>query len=303
MPSTVCLAISSYRSDNAVQALLESAAELVPSVFSHVLVVDSLGTGRIPKLLQERGWTWVSYHSADSNLGSAGNLAWRLELAASSDADYVYALNHDGLLSEATVNALVAGAREVPQLGAAYPLRVLSNQKGRYDVTGVSRFLLPTRTQQSPPKSSLLDVYWGSSNGTLYALEPIRKGLSPWGDLWMGWEDLGYGWLLHKNGYRQVIVRDAIFDDSYEFGSVGRPGAGSFYVTRKPSWYAYYTTRNLILIGRRLRPAWDVRASLGCRIALEWGTTALLRPEKRERLGLMARGLWDGLLGRSGKLA
>lgn len=301
MSEKVCLAISSFRSDDAICALLETAQVLVPSVFCHVLVVDSLGTGKIPALIEERGWRSVSYHSANVNLGSAGNLARRLELAASSDADYVYALNHDGDLSGHTVAALLAGARKVDRLGAAYPLRILSNRNGTYDVTGASRLLLPTRSRKSPPDTALLDVYWGSSNGTLYALEPVRAGLSPWGDLWMGWEDLGYGWLLRQNGYRQVIVRDAPFHDSYEFQKMASGTRRALFVTQKPAWYAYYTTRNLILIGRRLQPRWDVHASFGCRIAIEWGTTALFRPPRAERLRLMARGMLDGLRGRSGK--
>lgn len=297
----VCLAISSFRSDDAVRLLLETAEALVPRVFSHVLVVDSLGTGKIPAWIEERGWDFVSYHSASVNLGSAGNLARRLELAAGSNADYVYALNHDGELSEPSIRALIAGAGPIERLGAAYPLRVLSNRNGVYDVTGASRLLLPTQSLKSPPDTGLIDVYWGSSNGTLYSLEPVRRGLSPWGDLWMGWEDLGYGWVLHQNGYRQVIVCDAPFNDSYEFQSLGRRAGIARFVSQKPAWYAYYTTRNLILIGRRIKPAWDVQASFGCRIAIEWGTTALFRAPRRERLGLMLRGMLDGLFGRSGK--
>lgn len=298
MPKT-CLTISSFRFDDSVAALLEEAAPLVPRVFSEIIVVDSLGTGRIPELIRERGWSFVTYHSESVNLGSAGNLARRLELAAATDADYAYALNHDGRVREDTVTALASAAARIERLGAAYPLRVLSNQDGRYDVTGAFRLLMPRRTRREPPEDELMDVYWGSSNGTLYALDPIRSGLKPWADLWMGWEDLGYGWLLFSHGYRQVIVRDAVFHDTYEFRGLGEHQ--SLYVSRKPSWYAYYGTRNLILIGRRLRPAWDVGASFGCRIALECGTTALFRPEKRKRFELIARGIWDGLLGRTGK--
>src|SRR5690606_23523370 len=199
MSPKVCLAISAFQSDAAVAALLEQAAALVPDVFWRVLVVDSLGTSRIARLIQARGWTWVTYHCSDINLGSAGNLARRLELAAKLDADFVYALNHDGHLSGPDVVALVEGARTVQRLGAAYPLRLLSKQDNRYDVTGVSRLLFPTRSRTKRPNTGLLDVYWGSSNGTLYALEPVRSGLLPWSDLWMGWEDLGYGLLLNRH--------------------------------------------------------------------------------------------------------
>jgi GT2 family glycosyltransferase len=297
----VCLTISSYRFDDSVAALLEKAAPLVPRVFSQVIVVDSLGTPRIPALIRERGWDFIEYHSADTNLGSAGNLARRLELAAATDANFAYALNHDGELSEEVVTRLVAAASRVEHVGAVYPLRALVNLGGRYDYTGTFRLLLPTRSSKEAPPTDLLDTYWGSSNGTLYSLEPIRQGLKPWADLWMGWEDLGYGWLLAKHGFRQVIVRDAVFADFYEFRELGSARLGA-QVSQKPAWYSYYNARNLILIGKRIRPAWDVGASFACRIALECGTTALFRSQKRERFSLLARGVWDGLFGRTGQL-
>ncbi|HYO97423.1 MAG TPA: hypothetical protein VER33_23085, partial [Polyangiaceae bacterium] len=74
------------------------------------------------------------------------------------------------------------------------------------------------------------------------------------------------------------------------------------YLSDKPSWYAYYAARNLVLIGNRLSTDWPVHASLGCRIAMECGVTLLARPKKRERLRLIAQGVLDGWRGRSGKL-
>ncbi len=301
MPPSVCLAISSFRNDDAVQKLLEAAAPLVPSLFSSIIVVDSLGTGRIAALIDERGWSFARYECARVNLGSAGNLARRLELSAESGADYVYALNHDGLLSPPAIEALVQAASNNPRIGAAYPLRILPNRARAYDVTNTSRLLLPRRTRPHAPSDATLTAYWGSSNGALYALAPVREGLSPWADLWMGWEDLGYGWLLASRGYQQVIVRDAVFEDPYEFKVLPAAG-GELYVTDKPAWYAYYFARNLILIGGRLRPNWPVRASLVCRIALECGATTLLRSRKQERLRLLARGIIDGVRGVTGKL-
>lgn len=299
MSVKVCLAISSFRSDDAVIALLEAAAPMIPSVFSQVIVVDSMGTGRIGACVRQRAWPQVRYESAEVNLGSAGNLARRLRLAAETDADFVYALNHDGSISSATVAALVGAATGVKGIGAVYPLRILPNRGRLYDVTGTSRCLVPRRTRLDSPRTATLRAYWGSSNGALYALEPVRRGLLPCGDLWMGWEDLGYGWLLESRGYRQVIACDAIFEDPYEFRSLeALPGT---YITDKPTWYAYYFARNLLLIRKQLRPAWPMEASLWSRIALEFGVTACFRSRKRERLSLLARGVTDGLRGVTGK--
>jgi rhamnosyltransferase len=296
-PLRVWLTISAFRSDEALAQLLEQASQLVPSVFEHVLVVDSLGSGAIPRLIAERGWSWASYESADENLGSAGNLARRLAHAAAAGADYAYALNHDGRLEAETISALLLEARRNPDLGALYPLRRLVNRGGRFDVTGRVPWPVPRIAVRKPPSAATFGVFWGSSNGTLYSLAPVRAGLSPWADLWMGFEDLGYGWLLTEKGYRQVVVKDALFEDGYEFKAVM---GGAVHRSDKPAWYSYYFARNLILVARRTHQGAATFAALGLRIAMESVVSATLRPNRGERLRLIGRGLLDGLRGKSG---
>jgi hypothetical protein len=295
-PARVWLAISSFRNDDAVSKLLEEASSLVPTLFERALVVDSLGTGAIPKLIQRRGWDFVQYESADVNLGSAGNLARRMTVSAAAGADYVYALNHDGELLEETVRKLVEAGQQAPQLAVLYPLRRLRNRGGKFDVTGRLRWPLPRIAVSEPPSPEVFDVYWGSSNGTLYSLEPVRSGLVPWADFWMGHEDLGYGWLLAAHGYRQVVVRGAVFDDPYEF----RELVGGMHRTDKAAWYSYYFARNLLLIGQRTQQPLPMLAALAARIALEGLVSATLRPDRAQRLRLLCRGVVDGLAGKSG---
>jgi hypothetical protein len=116
----------------------------------------------------------------------------------------------------------------------------------------------------------------------------------------MGWEDLGYGWLLHRHGYRQVVLTEAVVDDSYEY----RPHALGPFVLRsgdKPHWYTYYRIRNLILVTRRVRPRLAVSLGMACRVAFDLLPAVVLRDHKRERLGLYVRGLAHGLRGVAGK--
>lgn len=293
---SVALAISSFRNDDAVLALLE-AAHRGPAQFSSILVVDSLGTGRVPMAILERGWTDTTYWTAERNLGSAGNLQRRLEMAAAAGANWVYALNHDAQLVPAMLAAQVAVAEAHVDLGAVYPLRRRVGRGGTYDLTGTRRFPLSYRGVIARP-TGLLDVWWGSSNGTLYACNPVRGGLVPWGELWMGWEDLLYGWVLAEHGYRQVIATDAVFDDPYEYTTVR--GAS---LTDKPSWYAYYFARNLILAAGRTALPPGVKAQLAVRIAAEFAVSATLRSDRRERLKLLAAGVRDGIRHQTGKYA
>ncbi len=311
LPS-VCLTVASFRFDNAVIALLESVLEGEPKDwdtkggrecfrFNDIIIVDSMGTGNLARTIKQRGWsTLVEVFDQPTNIGSAGNLAMRLQLAADRGHDWVYAINHDGEVDLDVVEALVSCGESLDQVGAVYPLRYKTGRK-MYDLTGTQKLPLPFKGTASKPSEELLNVYWGSSNGTLYALNPTREGLKPWSDLWMGWEDFGYGWLLEHNGYHQVVLTTVENRDPYEFVT-HRFGGASFTVTDKASWYSYYMARNLILITRRNRQPATHWVTVAGRIALEVALTTALRPDKLNRYKLLARGTLDGILNRTGKI-
>jgi GT2 family glycosyltransferase len=296
----VVLAISSYRNDATVLALLEAAVTLGRG-FGAIIVVDSLGTGIVEREVRDRAWSGlVTYVSASLNLGSAGNLAERMTLASRTGLDWVYAINHDGQFKAESVAGLLAiGLRESTTdhpVGAVYPLHRLPNREGAYDVTARARFPLKAVRTKSRPESPAEDVYWSSSNGALYSLEPVRRGLLPWADLWLGYEDLGYGLLLHSHGYRQILSTRVIIDDDHEF----RKTAG-VWITVKPHWYAYYRARNLLLVAERTGQPLKTRIAIYGRLLLEAGLTIALRDHKLERLRYIGRGALDGFRGCAGK--
>lgn len=299
MTSRVAVVISSFRGDDSVLALLRAAAQVEAPPWQRILVVDSLGSGKVARAIADEGWTWAEYRSHAVNLGSAGNLAARLTWAAREDFDYAYALNHDGRLEAATVRGLVQSAERrasTTRVGAVYPLRRYVGRGHRYDLTGKTRLPIPfVGTAKRPTES--FRVYWSSSNGALYALEPARQGLLPWADFWMGWEDLAYGWLLDDQGYEQWVEASVDFDDDYETREVFE----GLVVTEKPAWYAYYQMRNLLLASRRTRQSPLARMMIAARFGLEATLTLAVRRDKARRLRLLGRGIRDGLNDVSGK--
>ncbi len=290
------LVISSYRNDDQVLGILEQVHASQEPMFDRVLVVDSEGTGVVPRSLQERGWERVIYKSYDRNLGSGANLHERLRLAAEGGADYAYALNHDAYFDPNVVSLLLKTAQSTDRVGAVYPLSRLT-ALGLYNVTGTRELPLPAKFVASPPSAPLLDVYWSSSNGALYATEPVRRGIVPWEAMWMAWEDLEYGWQLSSHGYRQVIVCDAVFHDNFEYI---RPWFGR--AMDKPPARTYYHMRNLLLAirRRRNRPLYYLVALY--RVAIEGAVILLARPEKWKRLRLLCAGVFDGLNGIEGQV-
>lgn len=291
------VAVSTFRSDAAVLALLKRIFAQGGAQAAAVIVVDSLGDGGLARAIADRGWP-VRYENAAVNLGSAGNLARRLQLASEvPGARWCFALNHDGTFDRSMVETMVRRGEQAQRVGAVFPRRIMTDRG--------NCVLRPHRHVFDTPRFGAGDsvpqeVAWDSSNGALYGLGPIRQGLLPWADLWMGWEDLGFGWLLQRHGWKQLYSPDADYHDNYEYARVSLLRRQLF-ITRKPAWYAYYVIRNLLLIIRRTGGGWTAWSYFATRLARELLFTLLFRSEKRRRLRLLWRGLADGLRGVTGQ--
>jgi hypothetical protein len=294
----VVLAISTFHSDDAVLVTLGKLFAVGSPPFSTIIVVDSLGSGRIGVVANERGWP-IIYENAQMNLGSAGNLARRLEIAASMDADWCFTINHDGYVDLKVVARAVAIGLSRERTGAIYPLQRYTMRENLFDAPRTELYPF-AKVIENRPGEQPLPVAWGSSNMALYSLNPIRQGVRVWDDLWMGWEDLGYGGLLTRAGWRQFLSTATVIDESYEYRPVGVAGR-RVHIADKPPFYSYYSIRNLILIDQRLRPGWRFRRAILAKLLKEHVLTMLSRNHKRERLALLWDGIFDGLRGISGK--
>jgi GT2 family glycosyltransferase len=294
----ICLAISSYRSDDAVLEILEAAhATGSRHSFESIIVQDSLGSGVIPQAIHARGFEDVHYLNATTNLGSAGNLAARLSVASKRSADYVFAINHDGKLDLDLIARLQEAADQHPNIGAVFPRRRYPKRNGQLERTGERGPIPFFFGERHPPGTPTSATTWSSSNGSLYALAPVRAGLLPRAEFWMGWEDLEYGLQLRAANHAQLIVNDAILDDDYEY-RIHRFGPLSLSISSKPAWYEYYIARNLILATHH-HP--ELRRMAAAKVFVEAGVVLAARADKRRRFRLLGRGVFDGLLGKAGK--
>lgn len=297
----IALAISTFRSDEAVIGLLRSAFAPGQPRFGAVIVVDSLGSGAIERTASEQGWN-VHYINASSNIGSAGNLDLRLRTAASLGLKWCFAVNHDGVVDIAKVEALHGHATSRPRVGAAYPQLVYPNAGDRLDSPrrGFSTYNIfrPDKTEDA--SRNCVEVAWSSSNCALYNLDAIRDGVPVWPALWMGFEDLALGWELQRRGWTQLQCPDVHIVDSYEFKPVRLLGR-DMHLADKPSWYMYYHLRNLLLIARRSRGAAAGWSSIAVRMIVNVGLIVFYRDKKIERLRLLFAGLIAGVRNVSGK--
>ena len=299
--ATVALAISSYRSDDSVLALLRSVFEAGGSPFGAVIVVDSLGGGAIPEAIASHGWP-VTYINSDRNLGSAGNLARRFEAAAVAGARWCYAVNHDGEVEPDQVRKLVAHGESRPRVGAVYPTLLYANRGNRVESPRRTLTTHASFESEPPPVEAVCEeVAWSSSNCALYRLDAVGEGAETWSDLWMGWEDLALGWLIGKTGWAQLQCRDVVVVDSYEYHPARLFGR-TLYIASKPNWYAYYLTRNLILIARRSGGEACTPFQLLRRMAVGAGGRLLVpTPGRAAWFANFLKGIVAGMKGTAGK--
>ncbi|MER8766176.1 hypothetical protein [Mesorhizobium sp. M0968] len=296
---SVVLAISTFRTVEHVLTLLRSVFANDDTPFMAVVVVDSLGDGQLAAAIRENGWP-VEYHNADRNLGSAGNLQKRLQMAADLGGRWCYAINHDGEVDLRAVQAMVEAGNAGERIGAVYPNRFRPHRGGSWEKprrSGVPHLFSARLSSQLAVGE---EVVWSSSNGALYSLQPQREGIEVWGDLWMSWEDLGYGLCLNQGKWRQIICADATFTDTYEYRKA-KFLRKSIYIADKPTWYQYYHFRNLILIAKRAEGGLKLFISLVPMLMKDLVVILLYKSDPLTRLRLLFRGAFDGIRNISGK--
>lgn len=300
MTGSVTIAISAFRSDDAVISLLEEIFAAPHPEVRSVIVVDSLGSGIISETAVARQWQ-LQYENNNTNLGSAGNLARRMELAAETGAEWCLCLNHDANWESCRLSVMLSAARSRPRVGAVYPMLDHSPRKPRWE--DGRRHFKPsagTRLSEIPKDQPAAEVLWSSSNSALYSLAPLTENISIMSDLWMGYEDLAYGLALYQGNWTQLSCRSAQLTQVFDY--VPRRLLGrTLHIPDKPVWYSYYNIRNLILIWRQYGTKGVSLRTILWKFVQSSIRTLLLEDKKVERLQLLYMGALAGITGKTGK--
>jgi GT2 family glycosyltransferase len=300
MSASVAIAISAFRSDEAVIELLGAIfADPHPAVVK-VIVVDSLGSGRIEAEIAATGFP-VLYENNLENIGSAGNLARRMFLAETTGAEWCLCLNHDANWSAVRLSKMLETAAGRDHIGAVYPVLDHSPRQPRWE--DGRRSFLPSasdRLERIPENDTGNEVLWSSSNHALYALAPFREGIFHLEELWMMYEDLAYGIALHKGGWLQLVSRKAILSGGFDY-SKRRMFGREVHIPKKPTWYSYYNVRNLVLIRRKYGPDGVGYGVILRKLLQSTARIMLLEDKKIERISLLYRGTLAGIAALEGK--
>lgn len=230
----------------------------------------------------------------NSGIGAALNAGIR-RARETGNPDYIVTVDQDSHLPAGYIRAL---------LDAAVAARAAGVKPG---------MVSPAKIHGNPVKRA------GSSNGVALGKEPIQSGLMLpvstleaiggfWEELFIDLVDTEY-YLRALDAGLPTVLADAEFDHSLgtmvDARVLGRGislGGQPLQVRTAATWRYYYIFRNRILVSRRYaarHPGWvaagawtDLRHLL---------VVTLLAPGRLARLGFAARGIADGLRGRSGR--
>lgn len=300
MTNSVAVTISAFKSDEMVIELLESIFSNPHPLVKEIVVVDSLGSGKIQTTIAERGWR-VHYKNVDCNLGSAGNLWQRLNIAMSLDVAWCLCLNHDAEWSSDRLTQMLLGSECGARVGAIYPVldhhprtpRWVIGRDNYYPASGLTKDTLPELPEFIPVK-------WSSSNHALYSIRPFKEGIQFMRDLWHGYEDLAIGIELERAGWEQFACTAAVLPRSVEYKNAKFLGK-SFNIPDKPVWYSYYIIRNLVLIRKKYGSKYLSGFHIFGKLIQSTARILLLESQKMNRIRLLYSGTLMGLASEAGK--
>jgi rhamnosyltransferase len=292
--ASVCAIIVSFNPDR--PTLLALIARLRAQV-AHLVVIDNASSVDVAAFLDGSGADFVQ-NSSNLGLGSGFNLG--IEWARQRRASHVILFDQDSLPQEDMVRRLLDGAARLQHLGvalAAVGPRFIDVKTGlRSVVIGPER--LYTRKKVQSDLAGCSEAGYLISSGKLIAMTALAAVGPMRADLFIDAIDIEWCLRARSRRLRCFVVDDARMD--HDIGDrMVQIGTGAK-VLHGPERH-YYIIRNALLLMQSPEIPWqwkllDILKTLRRLLAYP-----LLSPQPWQHIKWMARGVKDGLAGKSGK--
>lgn len=239
----VAVVIPVYNRSADLKALLGSVYALDYKSFD-VIVVDNGSTdglGWLPEMYPE-----VRVLKKDKNYGATVGFNTGLEYAGSSgEYNYVWMLDSDLIVDSLSLTCLVGVMESDSNIGLAGPKILNSADKGLIVEAGARIDLAEGKVfplfcnEPDLESDEVIDVDYHGSGVSLVRAEAFRKAGGMDERYYFLWDDMDYGLLIKRKGYRVVAVLNAV---------VYHP---AFTEKRSAAINAYYGIRGPLLTGSK----------------------------------------------------
>lgn len=288
---SITAVVVTYRPDlNTLRRLLVALAPQVTAI----CVVDNTETDShfVEKAGRDLG---VHPIRLGRNRGIAQAQNVGIDWAASNGASHVLLMDQDSIPAPDMV-AVLAAALSQCEMPAAVGPRCRDPQSGHVDpfvrIEGLRR-----RKMHCSPTDGIVEVDALIASGCLIPLAALEQVGQMRADLFIDYVDLEWGLRARKLGYRSYGVCAAQME--HRMGDT-RIHFGSRRILAHSPLRHYYQVRNAVLFLREPTAflAWRV---LDIKRLLQMlAVYSLARAPRLEHVKMMGRGLWHGLIGRSG---
>ena len=296
MAEPVCVhaVVVTYRSD--AQRLAEQFERLLAQVQAIVWVDNGSENGL--RALAER-WSAEQVHQVwlenNQGIGAAQNRG--IDRARQCGATHVLLMDDDSLPASDMVAHLLAALKTHPQMGAAGACHADSRrQVGRTPfsvIRGARLQWLPCTDAQQ-----VWEVDHVIASGCLIPMPVLQSVGGMREDFFIDWVDTEWCLRARGQGWRIVGVCAAVME--HRLGD--RMGqVWGHEIPRHAPWRHYYQARNFILMLRSAPIGQGAKVQMTYRQFKRFLVFSLLMPGRGQYFRMWLRGLWHGMVGKSGK--
>ncbi len=283
------------------QALSLLVENLVRQPDVRVLLVDNseLDSGRVATASAAARFG-AELVANDVNVGVAAAHNIGVLRALESGAKFVLLLDQDSELDVDTVARLADAHRALTAAGQSVAAVGPSFSDPRGNRTSPFVRLRNIRMEAVvPADGQVVECDILISSGCFISLEALRQIGGMDERLFIDFVDIEWCLRAHAAGWKVFGVADAHMH--HTIGNRALKVFGRVIPVHSPT-RNYYLIRNAFLLARKPYLDWRWRAHLMYRVVGQFLLFGLLCPQRLQRIAWMLKGLWDGLLGRDGRL-
>ena len=271
---------------NRLELLKENIEKLLRQTYclDNIYIIDNASTDDTQtyceEISKENGK--ILYKRLNENIGGAGGFSKGVQYAYEDGADYIWGMDDDAMPRADALEKLVCAMNIFDQNNICL-------RSNTYYINQNGQFVLEQVTEHNQEMSGLTFV------GFYISKEVVQRAGIPRDDLFIYFDEVDYSMSIQENGFKIIGIQESIIEHPYIMSTIKKKLLfKEVRLFQMPNWKKYYWMRNNLLV-RKKRGRHFVKA-----FVLEIYDLVKTCIFQREQLGVAVKGLWHGIIGKSG---
>ena len=246
--SKITAVVVTFNRLNLLQRVIASLQK--QSVHIHdIIIVNNGSTDGTKEWLDKQNKLHIIHQE---NVGGSGGFYRGIQEASKTECDWIWCMDDDGFASEHCLENLLIYASKDNKIGIACPHRLMSGKTftGEAKTLNLSNPFKDMHDNGLMPEdveaNETVDIVGMAFEGPLIKKEVVEKIGLPNKELFILYDDTDYSYRTILEGYRVIVVRDALMD-KYDFQSQSSYREDKI----KNKWKLAYHVRNTAYFGHR----------------------------------------------------